>query len=294
MFNPFAESSDGDPPDTVLVEQAQQGNRAALEQLVGRHQAWIYNIAVRMVFQRQDAEEVTQEVLVKVITNLGTFKGESKFRTWLYRIVANHVLNMKRRSAETKVTTFADYGTAIDNTFDGELPDPKSVPIALPILVEEAKNSCTMGMLLCLDRKQRLIFTLGEILGASDTVGGDVLEMTADNFRQCLARARRDLHSFMNNQCGLVNKSNPCRCPKKTRGFIEDGHVDPHRLMFVPEHVERVRDVAGEMVREIEDVVERQHSAIFREHPFLQPADEIHWLRRMLERDDVRGALHLN
>ena len=113
--------------------------------------------------------------------------------------------------------------------------------------------------------------------------------MTADNFRQCLARARRDLHSFMNNQCGLVNKSNPCRCPKKTRGFIEHGHVDPHHLLFVPEHVERVRDVAGETVREIEDVVERQHAALFREHPFLQPADEIHWLRRMLERDDVRG-----
>jgi hypothetical protein len=44
--------------------------------------------------------------------------------------------------------------------------------------------------------------------GASDTVAGDVLEMTADNFRQCLSRARRDLDSFMNNQCGLVNKSN--------------------------------------------------------------------------------------
>ena len=67
-----------------------------------------------------------------------------------------------------------------------------------------------------LDRKQRLIFTLGAILGASDTVGAEVLEMTSDNFRQCLVRARRDLHSFMNQQCGLVNKGNPCRCPKKT------------------------------------------------------------------------------
>ena len=207
--------------DAELVEQAKNGDRAALEKLVLRHQAWIYNIAVRMVFQPHDAEEVTQEVLVKVITKLSTFKGESKFRTWLYRIAANHVLNMKRRSAETRVTTFADYGAAIDGTPDLDLPDPKSVPVEVPLLVEEAKNGCTMGMLLCLDRKQRLIFTLGEILGASDTVGGEVLEMTADNFRQCLARARRDLHSFMNNQCGLVNKNNPCRCPKKTRGFIE-------------------------------------------------------------------------
>jgi RNA polymerase sigma factor (sigma-70 family) len=294
MFNPFTEIAENDPADAALVEQAKNGDRAALEKLVLRHQAWIYNIAVRMVFQPHDAEEVTQEVLVKVITKLSTFKGESKFRTWLYRITANHVLNMERRSAEAQELTFARYGAAIENTPDLELPDPKTVPVDAPLLVEEAKNGCTMGMLLCLDRKQRLIFTLGAIFGASDTVGGEVLEMTTDNFRQCLARARRDLHSFMNNQCGLVNKENPCRCPKKTRGFIEQGHVDPHHLLFVPQHVSRVRDIAPETVREIEDVVEQQHADIFRDHPFLQPADQIGWLRRMLEGEDLRGALRLD
>src|SRR6202049_2341143 len=99
MFNPFTEVADGDTTDVELVERAKNGDRAALEKLVLRHQAWIYNIAVRMVFQPQDAEEVTQEVLIKVITKLATFKGESKFRPWLYRIAANHVLNMKRRTA---------------------------------------------------------------------------------------------------------------------------------------------------------------------------------------------------
>ncbi len=294
MHNPFSEIAPIGATDANLVEQANNGDRAALETLVLRHQAWIYNIAVRMVFHPQDAEEVTQEVLVKVVTKLSTFKGESKFRTWLYRIAANHVLNMKRRGAENLEMTFADYGAAIDGTPDLELPDPKTVPVALPVLVEEAKTSCTMGMLLCLDRKQRLIFTLGEILCATDTVGGEVLEMTAVNFRQCLARARRDLHNFMNNQCGLVNERNPCRCPKKTRGFIEDGHVDPSRLMFASQHVERIRDVSGATVRDIEDVVERQHVDLYREHPFLQPADEIDWLQRMLQREDVRRTLRLN
>ena len=203
MFNPFTEVAEDDSADSILVKQAIGGDRAALEKLVLRRQAWVYNI-------------------------------------------------------------------------------------------EEAKNGCTMGMLLCLDRKQRLIFTLGAILGASDTVGAEVLEMTTDNFRQSLARARRDLHSFMNNQCGLVNQNNPCRCPKKTRGFIEAGHVDPHHLLFVPKHVERVRDVAPETVREIEDVVEQQHAAIYRDHPFLQPPDQVGWLRRMLESPDLREALHLN
>ncbi|MGD9721234.1 MAG: RNA polymerase sigma factor [Pirellulales bacterium] len=294
MFNPFAQSATSDLTDTALVERAKNGDRTALEELVLRHQAWVFNIAVRMVFDPHDAEEVTQEVLVKVITRLATFQGESQFRTWLYRIVANHVLNMRRSRAEAQTTTFAAYGAAIDRTPDLDLPDPHSIPVDVPLLVEEAKLSCTTGMLLCLDRRQRLVFTLGEILGASDTVGGDVLEMSPDNFRQCLARARRDLYRFMNDQCGLVNEKNPCRCARKTKGFIAEGHVDPAQLRFVPQHVERIKDVAAETVRQIDNVVEGRYAALFREHPFLRPADQIAWLRGLFERPDVRAALHLN
>jgi RNA polymerase sigma factor (sigma-70 family) len=291
--NPFTAPTGSDAQDTDLVARANNGDRTALEELILRHQAWVYNIAVRMVFNTHDAEEVTQEVLVKIITKLSTFKGESAFRTWLYRIVANHVLNMKQRAAESRSLTFTQLGAAIDRTPELELPDPSTVPVDIPLLVEEAKIACTMGMLLCLDRQQRLIFTLGEILGVSDTVGGDVLEMTSDNFRQCLARARRDLHNFMNNQCGLVNTANPCRCAKKTRGFVEQGQVDPQHLMFVPLHVERVREVAPAAVHQIEDAVEARHAALYRDHPFLQPADQAAWLRRMLDSDPVRMALRL-
>jgi RNA polymerase sigma factor (sigma-70 family) len=294
MHNPFLEAVGSDAEDSALVERATNGDRRALEELILRHQAWVYNIAVRMVFHIHDAEEVTQEVLVKVITKLSTFKGESAFRTWLYRIVANHVLNMKQRTAESRSLTFSQLGTAIDRTPELDLPDPNTVPVDVPLLVEEAKVACTTGMLLCLDRRQRLIFTLGEMLGVSDTVGGEVLEMTADNFRQSLARARRDLHQFMNNQCGLVNTANPCRCAKKTRGFIEQGQVDPHRLEFVQLHVRRVREVAPAVVREIENAVEARHAAIYRDHPFLEPADQTGWLRRMLDSESIRRALNLN
>jgi hypothetical protein len=91
-----------------------------------------------------------------------------------------------------------------------------------------------------------------------------------------------------------VNRDNPCRCPKKTRGFIEAGHVDPHHLLFVPEHVQRIRDVAPAAVREIEDAVEGQHAELYRDHPFLQPADQVAWLRRLFQREDARRALHLS
>ena len=292
MFNPFTEVID-ESADFDLIFQAKRGNRDALEKLVLHHQAWIYNIAVRMVFHPPDAEEVTQEVLIKAINRLSTFQGDSQFRTWLYRIAANHVLNMKRRGGEMQPLTFSGYADAINETPDLDPPDPRSVPVDVPLLVEEAKISCATGMLLCLDRRQRLVFTLGEIFGASDTVGSEILEMSPDNFRQSLARARRDLYQFMNGQCGLVNANNPCRCPKKTQGFIKAGHVDPHRLQFVSLHVRRIRDAAANTVREIDDVVERQYVTIYREHPFLQPPEQVQWLRQILDRPDIRSALHL-
>src|SRR5436309_2234982 len=109
MFNPFSEVAESGVADAELVEQARNGDRTALEQLVLRHQAWVYNIAVRMVFHPQDAEEVTQAVLVKTVTRLSTFRGDSQFRTWLYRITANHVLNMQRRGGELQLQTFETY-----------------------------------------------------------------------------------------------------------------------------------------------------------------------------------------
>jgi RNA polymerase sigma factor (sigma-70 family) len=93
--NPLADNSP-DHEDQELVLRARSGDRKALEELVQRHQAWIYNIAVRMLYHPQDAEDATQEILIKVITRLSSFEGRSSFRTWLYRIVVNHVLKTKR------------------------------------------------------------------------------------------------------------------------------------------------------------------------------------------------------
>ncbi len=293
MYNPFSETVD-ESTDLELIEQAKNGSQPALEKLILRHQAWIYNVALRMVFHPHDAEEVTQEVLIKTVTRLSTFNEESKFRTWLYRITANHVLNMKSRGGEKGCQTFSAYADAINCTPDLDLPDPKTVPVEVPLLVEEAKIACTTGMLLCLDRRQRLVFVLAEMFGVSDSVGSEILEMSPENFRQSLSRARRDLHQFMNNQCGLINTTNPCRCHKKTRGFIQAGHVDPTNLIFSSLHVIKIRSIATDTYTQIEDILDQQYAAFFRDHPFLEPQDQIPWLRKMLEQRNIRDTLHLN
>ena len=100
--NPFTDVAAGEGRDQELVHLSKDGSPAALEEMVVRHQAWIYNLALRMVHRPEDAKDATQEVLIKLFTRLSTFDGRSSLRTWLYRIVINHLLNMKRSRAESR------------------------------------------------------------------------------------------------------------------------------------------------------------------------------------------------
>ena len=278
--------------DLGLVDRANRGDGDALETLVQRHQAWVYNVAVRMLAHPADAEDATQEIFIKALTRLASFEGRSAFRTWLYRIVVNHVLNMKRGRAEPESLTFACYAHGLDNTPDLELSDESSVSADVRMLVDEAKLSCTSGMLLCLDRGQRLIYILGEILDVGDAVGAELLDISPENFRQRLSRARRDLHSFMNDKCGLVDPVNPCRCAKKTRGFIQAGYVDPNNLLFARAHLTRVRDVAPTTARAVAALDERC-AGIYREHPFYEPPDIARAVRRLIDSTEFRSAVDL-
>jgi len=287
--NPLADNSPTDHEDQSLVMRARSGDREALEDLVQRHQGWIYNIAVRMLFHPQDAEDATQEILVKVMTRLSSFEGRSSFRTWLYRIVVNHVLNMKRGRVEHASTDFGSYGAALDGTPDLDLADPNGESADTKLLVREAMLSCTSGMLLCLDREQRLSYILGAIFEVSDTVAAEVLEISPENFRQRLARARRDLRNFMNDKCGLVNQANPCRCAKKTRGFIQAGHVDPENLLFVRARICEVREAAPKAYETIK-TLDDKCADIYRRHPFYKPPDLGQMLRRLVESPDLRLA----
>ena len=288
--NPLTDVPAGDADDQDLVRQVQQGSRAALELLVTRHQPWIYNIVVRMVYNPFDAEDATQEILIKLLTTLSTFEGRSRFRTWLYRIAVNHVLNMKRTRSEAWEWTFQKYGDGLASAPDLDLPDPRSVPADVQLLVDEARIGCSSGMLLCLDRGQRLVYILGEIFGVTDVVGAELLDISRDNFRQKLTRARRDLHSFMHDRCGLVNQANPCRCAKKTQAFMKAGYVNPENLLFARTHVVRVREVAARVHDDMASLDEA-YAGIHRDHPFHSPPDFVAAVKRLIDRPDFQSIL---
>ena len=294
MTNPFIEQNDTDSTDQALVESAVKGDKKSLEQLVKRHQAWIYNIALKMVWDPVDAEDVTQETLIKIITKLSTFRGDSSFRTWAYRIAANHVINMKKRKKEFEYTSLRIYGSNILNSPDTDLPDQSSVPVDVDLLIEETKIGCMNAMLLCLDREQRLIFILGNMFNVNDEVGSEILEMTKVNFRQKLSRARKQLANFMTDKCGLMNKNNPCHCAKKTKLMMDAGHVNPDNLLFSKNYVYTIEKVAPEKAGKMNDLFEEKATKLFREHPFQQSPDFVNSLNQILQSREFRNIFNMN
>ena len=255
-----------DEDDKQLITDALGGSKAALERLLKRHYNFIYNVALRYVLSPDDAQDLTQEVIIKAITKLSQFNHQSGFRTWLYRIVFNHFVNMKKKKMEVAVVSFEEYGNALDSIPNTDLSDEEQSEFHEKI--EDAKIGCMTGMLLCLNRKQRLVFVLAEIFEVDSKTGADLLNISADNFRQLLSRARKDLYNFMNNKCGLINTSNPCRCHKKTKGFIQAGWVNENNLQFNDHFVKRISEIAVKKSNLCDNLVEEKYGALFKDHPY--------------------------
>ena len=95
-MNPFTNNYTVEEEEIEIIKQAQKGSESALDKLLRMHQPYVYNIAWKMVRNPTDAEDLTQEALVKITINLSKFNFKSQFRTWAYRIVVNHFLNMKK------------------------------------------------------------------------------------------------------------------------------------------------------------------------------------------------------
>lgn len=272
-----------DPEEAAWLVSARSGNRDALDRLLRRHQPWVFNLALRMVWRRDLAEDATQEILLKAVTHLGAFEGRSRFSTWLYRIAVNHLLNVRKSEMETKSMTFSDLGRSLeDECPDSELPDESLLPIGHALLVEEAKLGCITAMLMCLDRRQRLAFVFGEIFGVSSEEGGELLEVSAANFRQLLTRARRDLYQFMQGRCGLVNQANPCRCSKKAGAFMRHGWLDPQRRQFTGGRIAAVRDAAPDRLAELE-AAQRAHAQLYRDAPLVDAPQILARIRARFE-----------
>jgi RNA polymerase sigma factor (sigma-70 family) len=289
--NPF-HSSYSDQEDSELISLAREGSRVALESLIKKHQHYIYNVALKMTLSPFDAEDITQEVLIKVITNLAKFRNHSSFRTWLYRITFNHFLKMKKVWLEDYITSFDKYGRELSQMADTKLSSIEQ--FEMKELITEAKISCMSGMLLCLDREQRLIFVLGEIFSIDHMLGADLLEISKDNFRQKLSRARKDLYNFMNDKCGLVKVTNPCRCDRKTKSFIKAGWVDEKKMKYNTAYLRKIYEEIPRKNEDLDDLTEIEYADLFRTHPFQEKDHYKSMISNILSDGKFKEVFNLN
>lgn len=214
----------------VLIDKAVAGDRDSLETVILSVRDLIFNLSLRMLGTFHDAEDATQDILLKVITHLSSFKQESSFSTWVFRIATNHLLNYKKHMFAQYPLTFAFYGDDIENAPMQEIPD-LTQDVEKSILAEELKLSCTNVMLQCLDTVERLVFVLGTMFRVDSRIAGDILGITPEAYRQRLSRVRRKVAAFLSAYCGEYG-SGKCQCRDRLNYAIQNHRLNPAELDY--------------------------------------------------------------
>ena len=162
-------------------------NHEALDRLVRALQGDVYGLALRMLWNREDAEDATHEILVLTVTRLAQFDHRSRLKTWVYRVAVNYLLDVKKSPVERMHLNFQAFA---DDLVEG-LSSDGPADAEHSALVEEVKIGCTLGMLQCLDRAHRLAYVLGEILELPGPDCAEALGISPELFRKRLQHARR-------------------------------------------------------------------------------------------------------
>jgi RNA polymerase sigma factor (sigma-70 family) len=286
-------SNDEDVIDRAIAAAAVAGDKEALEELVRRIQGFIFSLALRMLGSTDDAEDATQEILLRLITNLGSYRQEAALRTWAYRVAIRHLMAFKSRRG-AREHTFSQHGQALDRSLDEDIADESSLPADQQLMIEEVKSTCLSGLLLCLDREHRLVFVLGEIFEAPDVVSAELLGISRENVRQRLSRARQQLRSFLEGRCGLVDQKNPCRCARKTRSLIAQGFVDPAAMQFASWRIREIAAQAADRSQALESLAEETFARLLRSQNIDTPRDYSGLLRDCLEDGELGRVLELD
>ena len=215
----------------ALVEKATAGDKKALETLVTSVQDIVFNLSLRMLGTFADAEDATQDILLKMITHLSSFRGDSLFTTWVFSIAANNLKNYKKHMFARYPLCFEYYGNDIENGEIQDVPD-LTQNVERDILAEELKMSCTNVMLQCLDMESRCIFILGTMFKIDSRMAGDILEITPEAYRQRLSRIRKKVADFLGQYCGEYGRGR-CKCKDRVNYAIQNHRINPLQLNYV-------------------------------------------------------------
>ena len=177
-------------PDAELVRLAKAGELDAFEALTNRYEQRVYGLAMRMLRQEQDAEDVTQQTFLSVLENLEGFRGEASFSTWVLRIAGHAALKIIRKRKGLNTVSLEEATEPSDDL--NSIPHPEF--IAVRRLLDDA--------LARLDEKHRLVFLLRDVEGLSVKETADALELSEANVKVRLLRARLQLREELTRVLG--------------------------------------------------------------------------------------------
>jgi len=248
-----------------LVEEALKGSRAALEGVTAAIQDNIYHLSLRMLANPDDAKDATQDILIKVITNLSSFRFDSQFNTWVYRIASNHLFTESKLLQKDPGLSFDIYKMDLEQ----DLQEPAALQDSpdYQILLDELRISCTMAMLLCLNPAHRMAYILGDILELEHEEASKALSISKDNYRKQLSRARAKVVQFTHDSCGLVSKCARCSCETKLMGSIKRQRIRPEKINFAKQEKHnyiRVKNVLKETQQELKTLVLQQSAGDYK------------------------------
>jgi RNA polymerase sigma factor (sigma-70 family) len=238
-----------------------------------------------MLCTREDAEDATQEILVRVVTHLAQFDFRSKLKTWAYRVAVNYILDFRRSAVERLHLSFESLAENLTGGLDLEAPSETE----RSLLIEEVKVACTLGMLQCLDRPHRLAYVLGEILELPGPEAAEALDISPDLFRKRLQHARSSILTFTRSYCGLASDTASCRCNRQAPAALRAGKVRPDSCDFAatPSSFQETRAIVRQ-VDEARWALEVHRSS----HPRASSVDFVRRLAETLEsrRDRTPGS----
>ena len=182
--------------DDELIRQAQRGERDAFDQLVRRYDGAVLRLALHMLGNEQDAQDVHQEAFLKAYRHLSNFRFECSFYTWLYRIVTNLCLDALRRRKSRR----EDPSTVIDSSGDSidlmaNLSDDRSGANPELELRRKHLNARIQGALGELTPRERMVFELKHYQGLKLRAIGEMLQTTEETAKNTLFRATRKLRA---------------------------------------------------------------------------------------------------
>lgn len=185
-----------------LLERAKSGDIAAFEQLVDSYQKRIFNIALRMLGNYDDAGDLTQEVLIRIFKSIKSFKEQSSFSTWIYRITTNVCLDEIRKRKNRKVVSL-DEEIKLDDgemkrQFESDEPTPEETAEA-----EDLKKIVNMAIEK-LNEEHRVVIILRDIQGLSYEEISEVLKLPEGTVKSRINRARQALKNILSEKRELI------------------------------------------------------------------------------------------